>query len=66
MYEALKSFGGIISMTVGDKKEIADDSIANDLLRAGYIREVCPAKKVQSAKGKRRRDDSHANDRKNK
>ena len=40
MYQALKSFGGIVSMKKGDIKEINDVNIANDLLNAGYIKKV--------------------------
>lgn len=39
-YKALKSFSGLVSMKKGDIKEIKDQEIANDLLRAGYIEEV--------------------------
>ena len=45
MYEAIKSFSGVISMSCGEVAEINDDYIAKDLLRAGYIREVKPATK---------------------
>lgn len=45
LYKAIKSFGGIITMTVGDTKEIADVNIAQDLLKAGYIAEMKPAEK---------------------
>ena len=44
-YKAIKSFSGIVSMYVGENKEIADDNIAKDLLKAGYIEEVKPAEK---------------------
>ena len=37
MYQALVSFTGLISMAKGDVKEISDISLANDLLKAGYI-----------------------------
>lgn len=36
-YTALVSFSGVISMAYGDVKEISDVSVANDLLKAGYI-----------------------------
>lgn len=44
MYEAIKSFSGAVSMAVGDIKDIKDVDIVKDLLKAGYIREVMPAK----------------------
>lgn len=40
MYKALISFTGLVSMTKGDVREISDISLANDLLKAGYIEEV--------------------------
>ena len=36
-YTALVSFSGVISMAYGDVREISDVSVANDLLKAGYI-----------------------------
>lgn len=45
MYKALKSFAGAVSMRKGEVKEINDKEIAKDLLNAGYIEEVKPAKK---------------------
>ena len=40
MYEALISFSGKVSMTVGEVRELTDPSAIKDLLRAGYIKEV--------------------------
>lgn len=48
MYKARVNFSGVISMSVGDVADIADASIAKDLLKAGYIEEVKPAEKVQT------------------
>ena len=50
MYKAKVSFSGIVSMNVGEVKDIADVNIAKDLLRAGYIEEVKPAEKVKPVK----------------
>lgn len=50
MYKARVNFSGVISMSVGDVADIADASIAKDLLKAGYIEEVKPAEKVQTPK----------------
>lgn len=50
LYKAKVDFGGIISMSVGDVGEIADESIAKDLLSAGYIEKVGPAEKVETPK----------------
>ncbi len=40
MYKALISFTGLVSMAQGDIREISDISLANDLLKAGYIEEA--------------------------
>lgn len=37
-YKALVSFSSVkLSMATGDVREISDTSIANDLLKAGYV-----------------------------
>lgn len=53
MYRALLSFSGVVSMAMGEVKEITDQDIANDLLNAGYIEEVKEAntQQVEKAKG---------------
>lgn len=40
LVKALKSFAGKLSMYTGETRDIADDEIAKDLLRAGYIEKV--------------------------
>jgi nitrogen regulatory protein PII len=50
LYKAKVDFSGIISMSLGDVGEIADASIAKDLLKAGYIEEIKPAEKGETAK----------------
>lgn len=40
LYKALVSFTGLISMSEGESREISDSSLANDLLKAGYIEMV--------------------------
>lgn len=47
MYKALVSFAGKVSMRKGEEKEINDKVIVKDLLNAGYIEEIKPAKKVE-------------------
>lgn len=47
-YKALTSFSGVVSMYVGEVKDIADINIANDLLKAGYIEEIKPAEKAKA------------------
>ena len=37
LYKAIVSFSGKISMASGGVREITDSSLADDLLRAGYI-----------------------------
>lgn len=44
LVKALKSFAGIVSMYTGETREIAEDEIAKDLLKAGYIKEIEEAK----------------------
>lgn len=52
MYRAKVSFSGIVSMAEGEVKNITDDAVAKDLLKAGYIEEVKPAEKVNTTKAK--------------
>ena len=40
MYRALKSFSGRIAMAKGQVKDIKDKTIAEDLLKLGFIEEV--------------------------
>ena len=47
MYKALKSFSGAVSMAMGDVKDIKDQAIVEDLLKAGYIEPVKGAKKTE-------------------
>lgn len=39
-YKALVSFSGVISMATDEVREISNESVAKDLLKAGYIIEV--------------------------
>lgn len=52
MYKALRTFSGIISMSKGQIREISDKTIINDLIKAGYIEAVQPAKKGDKTNGK--------------
>ena len=47
MYKALISFGGAVSMRIGEVRDISDSTIAEDLLKAGYIEPVKGAKKTE-------------------
>lgn len=60
MYKALISFTGAVSMKKGEVKAIADEAIAKDLVRCGYVealekKEDKPAStKKTSAKSKKK------------
>ena len=49
-YKAKVGFSGVVSMRVGEVKDIADANIVKDLLSAGYIEEVKPATKATAPK----------------
>ncbi len=51
-YMALVSFSGLISMSMGEVREINDQKIVKDLLKAGYIQELkeTKIKKVEEQK----------------
>ena len=51
MYRALKSFSGKISVAEGERIQLFDEKIINDLLQAGYIAKIEETKK--EAKGKK-------------
>lgn len=38
--KAKVSFSGIVSMGLGDEREIGDETVLKDLLEAGYVEEV--------------------------
>lgn len=52
-YMALVSFSGLISMSMGEIREISDKAIVKDLLKAGYIQELkeTKIKKIEEPKG---------------
>ena len=51
-YIALKTFGGQVSGKRGKPLTIKDETIAKDLLNAGYIKPLKPIKRNAKAKGK--------------
>lgn len=53
MYKATKSFSGIISMKKGDVREIKDDEVAKDLIRAGYVIELADESKPKTSSSKK-------------
>ena len=51
-YKAIVSFSGKISMAMGQVREISDESLAKDLLRAGHIIPFEADKKPKEEKAK--------------
>lgn len=46
-YKALTTFSGKITMVKGEVREIADEKIAKDLIRAGYVVDLSERQKAQ-------------------
>ncbi len=44
--KAKNSFCGVVSMTMGEVRDISDKSIVTDLLKAGYVEEIKEEKKT--------------------
>ena len=44
---AVKSFSGAVAMRKGETRELTDEAVVRDLIRAGYIAEVKPAAKLK-------------------
>ena len=55
-YRALKSFSGVISMVKGEVREIKDEAIAKDLVRAGYVADM--QEKQKTAKSSKAKSDN--------
>ncbi len=53
MYKATKSFSGIISMKKNDVREIKDEEVAKDLIRAGYVIELADESKPKTSTSKK-------------
>lgn len=49
-YRALISFSGLVSMVKGEVREIADEAVAKDLVRCGYIEDLSEKQKAAAAK----------------
>lgn len=57
LVKAIESFAGKVSMYAGEVKDIKDDAIVQDLLRAGYIEpEAQEAEIVKPAKRATKKD----------
>lgn len=52
IYKATKSFSGLVNMKKGEVKEIKNEEIANDLLRAGFVMALDDEKPVKSTSKK--------------
>lgn len=54
---AVENFSGLISMRKGEERELEDELLLKDLLRAGYVEEVAPVQpKKRGAKNESERD----------
>ena len=54
---AVENFSGLISMSKGEERELDNEFLLNDLLKAGYIVEVAPVQpKKRGAKNESKRD----------
>lgn len=54
-YKALVSFSGVISMAMGEVREISDLAIVDDLVGAGYIMPMQADEKAEEKPKKRRK-----------
>lgn len=52
IYKALKSFSGVISMAAGEERELKDQYLIDDLLKAGYISQPAKASLGSNARVK--------------
>lgn len=55
--KAIKSFSGIVTMRKGMEKEISDDAVAQDLIRAGFAVALDSAKAEKTAKAEKDSDE---------
>lgn len=54
---AVENFSGLISMRKGEERELEDELLLKDLLKAGYIEEVAPVQpKKRGAKNESERN----------
>ena len=54
---AVENFSGLISMRKGEERELEDEFLLKDLLKAGYIEEVAPVQpKKRGAKSESERN----------
>lgn len=56
---AIENFSGLISMSKGEERELDNEPLLNDLLKAGYIVEVAPVQpKKRGVKSESKRDNN--------
>ena len=54
---AIENFSGKIAMSIGDERELDNEVLLNDLLKAGYIEEIAPVQlKKRGKKDESERD----------
>ena len=54
---AVENFSGLISMRKGEERELNDELLLKDLLKAGYVEEVAPVQpKKRGAKNESERN----------
>lgn len=51
-YRALRSFSGIVTMVKGEVREIDNEEVVKDLLRAGYIVDLSEKQKAAAKSSK--------------
>lgn len=51
---AVENFSGLISMRKGEERELDNEFLLNDLLKAGYIEEVAPVQQKKNVSKNRR------------
>lgn len=51
-YKALVSFSGKVSMAEGQVKDLTDNTVIKDLVKAGYIEEVNPPQTTKRTREK--------------
>lgn len=48
---AIENFSGLISMSKGEERELDNELLLADLLKAGYIEEIAPVQQKNAQKG---------------
>lgn len=53
LIKAKVSFAGVVSMGVNEIREVHNEEVVRDLLKAGYVEEVKPAAKASKTRTKK-------------